>query len=251
MVQAGLEMVFPPVCGLCRSAHGVTHDPKNVLCDACRTAWDAAAGMPACRRCGGTLAPYEASDGDCAACRRDPPRVRGTARVGAYQGCLADAIRRYKFHGQENLYALLADSLAAAVRRAEWSTSIEFVTFVPTHWHRQIGRPFHAAQRLARALAMRLDLPSDGLMRRTRAGVHQVGLSPTARQVNVRGAFDLVRGVELRGARLLLVDDVKTTGATLEECTRILRAARAGEVYAAVLARVEWTPATAYYLRQV
>jgi len=187
----------------------------------------------------------------CAACRREPPRLSGTARIGAYQGRLADAVRQYKYDGREDLHPMLAAGLNAAVRAAPWLPRVELVTFVPTHWRRHLMKPFYTAERLAHSLAGALTLPVAPLLRRTRVGLHQIGLSPTARKANVHGAFAMTKGMALHQARLLVVDDVKTTGATLEECAKVLRLAGAAEVYGAVLARVEWTPATEYYLNRV
>jgi predicted amidophosphoribosyltransferase len=78
-----------------------------------------------------------------------------------------------------------------------------------------------------------------GVLRRVRGGPHQIGLSHSQRVENVRGAFAMARGVTLRGARLLLVDDVMTTGATLNECAKVLRRGGAAEVYAAVVLTVD------------
>lgn len=251
MVGAVSDLVFPTTCALCQSTCQPAESVAGVLCGVCQADWQAAERMPGCPRCAGTIAPHELSAGLCAACRRDPPRVFGTVRTGAYHGRLADAVRRYKYDAREDLHPLLSTKLTAAVRDAPWLPRIEVVTFVPTHWRRHLMKPFYTAERLARSLSVDFDLPLAALLRRTRAGPHQIGLSPTARLANVRGAFAPARGVKLQQARLLLVDDVKTTGATMEECAKVLRAAGAAEVYGAVLARVEWTPATEYYLKQV
>ena len=251
MMNAGAGLVFPPTCALCRSTCTTPDGTIVLLCDACREDWRVAERMPGCPRCAGTIGPHELSDGLCAACRRELPRLIGTARIGAYQGRLADAVRHYKYDGREDLHPMLAGGLVSAVRAAAWLSRIELITFVPTHWRRHLMKHFYAAERLAQSLAKEFELPAAPLLRRTRAGLHQVGLSPTARRANVFGAFAMRRGVELHKARILLVDDVKTTGATMEECAKVLRMAGAAEVYGAVLARVEWTPATQYYLNNM
>lgn len=242
------DLIFPPSCALCRSMSADADRLATLVCAECRTDWLLAERVPSCPRCAGTIGPHELSAGLCATCRREPPRVAGTARIGAYQGRLADAVRRYKYDGREDLHPLLSEGLVAAVRAAPWLSRMEVVTYVPTHWRRQLLKPFYTAERLARTLADQLDLPLVTLLRRTRAGFNQVGLSPTARKANVRGAFETVRGVELHAAQILLVDDVKTTGATMEECARVLKAAGAGEVCGAVLSRAEWTPALDQHL---
>jgi len=117
---------------------------------------------------------------------------------------------------------------------------VEAIVSVPTHWKRRIDRPFHAADNIASSVAKNMDLPFARVLKRVRAGPHQIGLTHAERIRNVSGAFALRRGVELHKARVLLIDDVRTTGATLNECAKVLRHAGAAEVYAAVLATAGW-----------
>ncbi len=100
-----------------------------------------------------------------------------------------------------------------------------------------MARPLYPAEALAAAVAQATDLPQLPILLRIRAGAHQVGLSFAQRAANVRGVFRLRKGVRLHDARLLLVDDVRTTGATLEECAKVLRRSGAREVFAAVALR--------------
>ena len=133
---------------------------------------------------------------------------------------------------------LLGGWLVEAIETAPWRERIEAVVSVPTHWKRRFNRPFHAADALASVVARKVSLPHVPVLRRVRAGPRQIGLSHTERSANVRGAFSIRKGVTLRNARLLLIDDVRTTGATLEECAKVLRRGGAAEVYAAVVLRV-------------
>ena len=154
-------------------------------------------------------------------------------------------LRQYKYHNREDLEPLLAGWLTDSLSGTRWLERVEAVVSVPTHWRRAINRRFHAADALASAVARNLDLPHLPLLRRTRAGPHQIGLSYADRRKNVRRAFALRRGVKLRGARLLLIDDVRTTGATVEECAKVLRRGGAAEVYAGVIARANWSGSAA------
>lgn len=147
-------------------------------------------------------------------------------------------IRAYKYHGRTQLGPLLSTWLADAVKAAPWFGRIEAVVSVPTHWRHRLGRPLYAADALAAIVAEKTGLPRIGVLRRVRGGPHQIGLSFTDRQTNIRGAFAGRRGVTMHGARLLLIDDVKTTGATLNECAKMLRAGGAAEVFAAVVVTV-------------
>jgi ComF family protein len=184
-------------------------------------------------------------------------RVEQTIRVGPYRNSLGaltrlgTLLRTFKYHGRAELGETLGSWLGEAVDAASWRDRIEAVVTVPTHWKHRLVRPLYAAELLASVVARSAGLPETRMLRRVRAGPHQIGLSYTARHANVRGAFAVRRGVKLHQARLLLVDDVKTTGATIEECARILRAAGAAEVYAAVAVKVPWTAPTGQAIRSI
>jgi competence protein ComFC len=114
------------------------------------------------------------------------------------------------------------------------------VTWIPTHWRTRLHRPLHAAEVLADHVARAMGIPAVAILRRTSAGRHQVGLTYTERIENVRGLYALRKGVSLDAARILIVDDVRTTGATLDHCARVLRRGGAAEVYGAVALKVTW-----------
>jgi ComF family protein len=126
--------------------------------------------------------------------------------------------------------------MAESISASTWYDRIDVVASVPTHWTRRLRRSFHAADALAILIAKRLKLPYAALLKRIRGGPHQIGLKYEERRANVRDAFAMCRGAELRAARVLLVDDVKTTGATVNECAGVLKKAGAAEVYVAVVA---------------
>ena len=109
---------------------------------------------------------------------------------------------------------------------------------VPLHWRRARARGFNQAAELAAALGV----PVVRALERTRATSSQTGLPAGRRHANVRGAFALRRGIDVRGLSVVLVDDVATTGATLEACARVLLAAGAREVMAITAARVASRP---------
>lgn len=151
---------------------------------------------------------------------------------------MGDLLRRYKYHAREEIEPLLTNLLFEAIAAATWCDQIDAIVPVPTHWRRRLWRSIYAADVLAAAVGTRLQLPMVKALRRVRGGPHQVGLSYTKRAANVRGAFAKARGVTLNNPTILLIDDVRTTGATLNECARVLRIAGARKVYAAVVARV-------------
>ena len=164
----------------------------------------------------------------------------GSVRVGHYHACLGHLVRSYKYRRRDELEPMLGGWLLEAIEAAPWRDRIEAIVPVPTHWRRRITRPVYPAERLASFVADRTGLPQMPILRRTRAGPHQIGLSYTARVKNVRGAFALRSGISLNKARLLIIDDVRTTGATIDECAKVLRSAGASELYAATIVKAGW-----------
>ncbi len=129
--------------------------------------------------------------------------------------------------------------MAQVVAGAPWLDRVEAIVAVPTHWKHRLTRPLYAAETLTAIVVKRTGLPQAQVLTRVKAGRHQMGLSYTDRSDNVRGAFAIRRGATLNDARLLLIDDVKTTGATINECAKVLRRGGAAEVYAAVVVTVD------------
>jgi len=230
-----VELVFPPRCIACGTWR---HDGADPFCGECREAIHREGAAPACPTCAAPVSRYEVSLGRCGQCRGRSLRIAGTVRVGIYRDLLGRLLRAYKYHGREELALLLGGWLAESIETAPWRDRIEAVVSVPTHWKRRFNRPIHAADALASYVARKASLPHVSVLSRIRAGPHQIGLSHTERTANVRGAFVIRKGVVLREARVLLIDDVRTTGATLEECAKVLRRGGAAEVYAAVVLRV-------------
>lgn len=235
VIRGLLDVVYPPQCRLCSVAISMS---RSAFCDECWRALRKEFAQPACGLCGGFVPVGAKNSPCCARCLKKRPRVRGTTRVASYREQFGELIKQYKYKGRQELEGVLGGWLAAAIHKSPWPDRVEAVVPVPTCWRHRFSRPLHAAERLARQVARERDLPCVSVLRRTRAGRHQVGLPYDQRVANIRGAFALRRGVKLKDARLLIIDDVRTTGATLEECSKILLAGGAAELYAGVLATV-------------
>jgi ComF family protein len=187
---------------------------------------------PLCRRCG---AEVESARDDCG-CRarlRSLTRLRSAA---AYEGPLEMAIQRFKYQGWRRLAGplalLMAERLVIEGLAAPWAVA------VPLHTSRLRQRGFNQSELLVRELRRRLSLLTPpGELVRTRATPPQVGHDRRWRLDNVRDAFEW-RRVPLDARSVLLIDDVATTGATLEACAAALRAAGSGPVMGVSVARV-------------
>jgi ComF family protein len=178
----------------------------------------------------------------CPVCARAVVRVapRGAPAIAfaAYGGALAAAIRRFKFAGRPDLARPLGHLLRRAARDA--AASADRVVPVPLHARRLAERGYNQAALLARHAADELGVPLDArALVRLRDTPQQANLVREARLANVARAFRARPPAALRGGRVLLVDDVATTGATLEACRDALLEAGAAEVTALVVARTE------------
>jgi len=227
---AAVDLIFPPRCGGCEKV-------GHRYCPNCLTSLQYLP-PPLCDDCGDPLARGEA--GRCAACRRkSDSALTGTRSVAFFEGPLQHALHRLKYKRD----IILADSLARLLHAA-WQTQAlpgEVVIPVPLSPQRLRERGYNQAGLLARGFAelAGLQYALDGAAR-VRHTVSQVGLTAEQRCANVVGAFE-GRPRVVAGCAVILVDDVRTTGATLEACAEALRAVGAASVWGLTLARTRWS----------
>jgi len=201
-------------------------------CAACDEPIDRHAAF--CPACASSLVPLEATEQRAG--HGDPLGIRPLVAFGAYGGALREALRRFKYGARPDLGRPLGELGRRAARQARLRADL--VVPVPLHARRLGERGFNQAALLARLVAVEVGgqlLPR--ALRRSRATAPQAGLDRAARRRNVAGAFVARAPARIRGRSVVLVDDVATTGATLEDCARALREAGAREVSALVVAR--------------
>lgn len=236
MIRRLVNLVLPVECSVCERV--LTDDPVPFFCRVC---WDQVKALthPLCPRCGQpfaaaatlTYAPRHV----CSACRLRPPAYTRAWALYAYEPPLQDAIRLFKYHAKVALAGPLGAMMEA---HAETLPAVDLLMPVPLHNARLRERGFNQALLLADRLNRRLRIPLsyDNLIR-VRQTPSQAELSRKARLNNLRKAFALLRPDRVIGRRILLVDDVLTTGTTVNECAKILRRAGSAEVYVMTLAR--------------
>jgi ComF family protein len=174
--------------------------------------------------------------GLCAACRAGLRHFDRAACFGLYEGSLRSLIHLFKYSGMRPLAMPLARLLDQVMPP---EMQFDAVVPVPLHWRRQWVRGFNQAELLARLVAKRRQLPVIKALRRKRATAVQAGLASAGRRRNVAGAFAARSARGLAGARILLIDDVMTTGATANACAAVLKRSGASSVSLLTLARVD------------
>jgi ComF family protein len=226
------ELIYPGTCLACEAA---LRESERALCTDC------IAGLlddplASCRRCASTLGPNLPPADDCPKCRNQSVAFDGAFRLGPYEGLCREVILKLKHGKHEGLAEVVGKLWARSRDGALRELTISAVVPVPLHWRRRWSRGYNQAEVLAAAWAKALGKPlRHRWLRRRRPTEFQTSLTKTARQDNVRGAFSIRSDPSIRGACILLIDDVLTTGATASEAARALKQAGAKQVFVAVL----------------
>lgn len=222
--QRILDLVFPARCVGCGASGAF-------LCPACRLALPPAA-PPRCARC---WRPWRDS-GPCAECRLAPPPFDGLRAAFVYRGVAQELVRALKYRGTTALAPVMASLMAETARQER--LPVDVVVPVPLSGLRRRTRGYNQAEALAGALGGELGLPvrPRALQRRRHTPPQARSADADERRRNVAGAFR-VRDGEVAGLRVLLVDDVTTTGATLAACAQALKEAGVPSVWGLAFAR--------------
>ncbi len=227
------HLLFPPHCTHCGTDLGEDRDGP-LLCGRCRLVLGPKE-WPGCQRCG---APRDDNPLGCLDCTHSQLRFDRAIPLGSYQGDLRQAVLRMKRSSQEPLSAAIGRLLA--IRREPFLRDVQpdLVVPVPMHWTRRLIRGVNSPEIVAEAIGRKMGIP---VQRRALAYCRKIrpqkDLSPTERFKNVRGAFRVRRKINVEGLRILLVDDILTTGATCSEAARVLKKAGASMIAACVVAR--------------
>jgi len=240
MLHYLLNFLYPPRCAVCETALPI--ETTRRVCAPCLGAVERLR-PPLCLICGAPLQSAEQDD-RCAHCRDAPPAFDSARAVTRYRSgaegsnTVGALLRRHKYGLDQSLGRALAEFLDAGPELK--AGAYDIVIPVPLHRTRLRWRGFNQAALLGAALARRLNCSLDVVtLARVRATAPQTERDRAQRTRNVRDAFAVRRPSRVAGQRVLLVDDVMTTGATADECARVLRAAGALRIDVLTLARVQ------------
>jgi len=219
-----LDLFIPPCCVVCGKV-------ETWLCDACTKKIPLLTGT-VCQRCG---KPWE-ENGPCPACKTSPLNVAPIRSAFLFEGQLRDAIHALKYRGGHAVVPLLAQRMAEAWK--QYDIQSDLLVPVPLYPSREMKRGYNQSTLLAQALGHEIDVSvAPYALARVRNTASQTKLNRQDRQKNVKAAFAWTEKVDIVGKCVTLVDDVATTGATLDACAAVLLANKAKTVNAFTLAR--------------
>lgn len=216
-----LDLFFPSFCVGC-------HEEGNLLCRKCQKQIITvqATICPECSKLSDT-GRY------CERCRKDKA-LRGIIVATYYEeGPIKEMIHNFKYNHALELKKVLSNLLAQAVNQKKF----DLITFAPLHRRRLAERGFNQAEILAEETSMKLKLPCVETLIKTKSTKRQVGLTGGARRQNLDRVFKIKKGIDITKKKILIIDDITTTGTTLNECAKVLKTAGAKEVWGLVVAR--------------
>lgn len=199
----------------------------ETLCSECKNDLPKISGEK-CKFCG--------AGKDRCDCKKAKMRYDGICAPFYYEKTIETAIRKYKFADKVYISKVLAEDLAATVKIDFADIRFDFIDFIPFSDNQSRKRKYNPAGEIAKELSEILGIPIYNVLTKPFETGTQHSSGAVYRQGNVAGAYDVIANADVKGKTVLLVDDIKTTGSTLNECARVLKIAGAEKVYCAVAA---------------
>jgi ComF family protein len=227
------QFFLPPQCPCCER---FLEEGQQGFCSNCLSEirW---IEPPFCSICGIPFISKEVEDHPCGACVTQRKYFTMARALGTYKGSLQVAIHRWKYEGKTDLTPFFVEWMAEGLNRYWKADSLDLLIPVPLHTHRLRERGFNQALLLVKELSRRTGIPyQKAILQKKKPTLPQVNLSGRERERGVRGAFHAIGKDALQGKSILLVDDVYTTGATANECSKVLMQGGAGRVDVLTLA---------------
>ncbi len=231
VLQTILDLLFPPLCLLCeklgKSAAFLCNEHQKQIAEI---------SQPFCPRCGHPLI-LDFGMQRCASCRGKTLHFSRARSAALYRDSLRELILQWKLSGNTHAIYFFSDLVVNTLQKEQWLSEIDFLSFIPLHRRKRRQRGFDQAQELARECGRLLKIPVQRSLSRIRDTPAQGLTSAVSRQKNVENAFEAVRLEKIQGKKILLFDDVYTSGSTATEAAKALKKAGAARVYIATIAR--------------
>jgi ComF family protein len=239
MIERLFQFLLPAQCLCCEK---FLDEGRQGICLGCLSEihW---IEPPFCSICGAPFLSKEVRSHSCSNCLTQKRYFTMARALGAYDGSLQETIHRWKYQGKITLTSLFGEWMTEGIYHYWDPTLFDLLIPVPLHPHRLRGRGFNQALLLVKELSRQTGIPyRKRVLQKIKLTIPQVNLSGIERKKEVRGSFHIIGKEELKGKTILLVDDVYTTGATVNECSKVLVAAGAERVDVLTLARALKNP---------
>ncbi len=234
IIKGLIDLIFPPICAFCSNPLG--EDDRAGVCPVC-LGNIRFISPPICSKCGLPFPMEMVEDHLCGQCQERQWHFGSARALGLYEGPIREAIHLLKYHGKSFLAKPLIGLLDKGYQFIDYGL-YDLLVPVPLHPKRLRERGFNQALILGRCIGRREGVSCMGsVLKKARWSSPQIDLSPKEREKNVKGCFSVAAPEAIRGKRILLIDDVMTTGSTVNECAGELLEAGAGEVDVFTLAR--------------
>jgi len=229
------DIIFPPRCLICGTP--LMENENYSFCPGCRSRINCVRS-PQCTRCGLPFQSTEDEDHLCEECILSKPFFSTARALGKYEGTLLEAIHLFKYKGKITIGKTLGKLMAQAEYNSLNIRDYTLIIPIPLHRKKLAERGFNQSLILAREIAVRFSIPLDfTTLKRNVYTKSQTSLKKNERKSNVKGAFEVKTPGKIKGEKILLIDDVFTTGSTARECSRMLIRHKADEVAVLTLAR--------------
>jgi ComF family protein len=228
-----IQFLLPPQCPCCEK---FLKEDQQGFCSKClsEVRW---IEPPFCTVCGVPFISREAENHPCGGCLTRRKYFTMARALGAYEGSLQEAIHRWKYRGKTYLTPFFAQWMAEGLNRYWEPDAFDLLVPVPLHPQRLRERGFNQVLLLVKEISVRTGIPYEKkILQKKRPTTPQVALSGMERERALRGAFHVIGKEGLTGRSVLLIDDVYTTGATVNECSKVLRRGGAKRVDVLTLA---------------
>jgi ComF family protein len=231
-----LASLFPDSCRVCDAP--LSEFGSAPVCASCLSTPTPLETEYCCARCNAPFLNERPLNEErlCRLCERGITQFESSYSFGVYEGTLRELIHLFKYHRMRSLGGELGRMMLRAYPRNE---AFDAVVPMPLHWRRRLVRGYNQCSILSRVISEQTGLPVLAALRRRKNTRAQAGLTGAQRRANLRGAFSVVEGSRVRGKRLLLIDDVFTTGTTANSASALLKRAGAASVSILTLARTD------------